>query len=83
MERILQSLRVGPHRVDALEIADEQGGGYVMVLVDGAVAGEPLDAPPTREELLALYARWQARRGRDPSRPAPPRADPIDPAASG
>ena len=62
MERVLQSLRVGPHRLDVLEIADEQGGGYVIVLVDGAVAEEPLDAPPTRDELLALYARWQVRR---------------------
>lgn len=62
MERILQSMHVGPHRVDVLEIADEQGGGYVIVLVDGAVAEAPLDAPPTREELLALYARLRARR---------------------
>jgi hypothetical protein len=47
--------------VDVVECPDDEGGGYVLVLVDDAVITEPpLPEPPTYDEVVRLYARWQS-----------------------
>lgn len=39
----------------------DEGGSYVVVVIDGAqVTDPPLTSPPTFDELVHLYARWQA-----------------------
>ena len=61
MERVLQSHQLGPHRVDVVELADDEGGGLVTILIDDvAVTDPPLEAVPTADELMRIYARWQA-----------------------
>lgn len=59
MDRILQTHRFGPHRVDVVEHADDEGASYV-VAVDGAVVTDPpLEAPPGPEDVVRIYARSQ------------------------
>ena len=61
MERILQTHRVGPHRVDVLEQAGDEGTAYV-VLVDGAIITDPpLEAPPRLEDVVRIYAESQGQ----------------------
>ncbi len=56
MDRILQTHEFGPHRVDVLERADDEGVSYVVV-VDGVVATDPpLPCPPRFEDVVRLYA---------------------------
>ena len=61
MERILETHRFGPHRVDVLERADDEGTSYV-VAVDGAVITDPpLEVPPRLEDVVRIYARSQGQ----------------------
>ncbi|MCU0266018.1 MAG: hypothetical protein MUC45_07865 [Actinomycetia bacterium] len=61
MKRVLESHLFGPHRVDVVENLVDEGGSYVVVVIDGAqVTDPPLTSPPTFDELVHLYARWQA-----------------------
>ena len=63
MEKVLQSHWLGPHRVDVVELADDEGGGLVTILIDDVVVTDPpLEAVPTTDELMRIYARWQAAR---------------------
>jgi hypothetical protein len=61
VERIVQTHRFGPHRVDVLEQAGDEGTDYV-VLVDGAVITDPpLEAPPRLEDVVRIYAESQGQ----------------------
>jgi hypothetical protein len=61
VERILQTHRFGPHRVDVLEQAGDEGTAYV-VLVDGAIITDPpLEAPPRLEDVVRIYAESQGQ----------------------
>jgi hypothetical protein len=61
VERILETHRFGPHRVDVLEHADDEGTSYV-VAVDGAVITDPpLEVPPRPEDVVRIYARSQGQ----------------------
>lgn len=61
VEKILQTHRFGPHRVDVLERAGNEGATYV-VLVDGAVITDPpLETPPRLEDVVRIYADSQGR----------------------
>ncbi len=62
MERILQTLHLGPHQVDVVQLPDDEGGGLVAIVIDGTVVTEPLlDRIPSLDEVMSVYARWQAR----------------------
>ena len=59
MERLLQTHRFGPHRVDVVEHVNDDGTNYV-VLVDGVnVTDPPVEAPPRMEDIMRIYARSQ------------------------
>lgn len=61
MDRVLESHRFGPHRVDVLEHADDEGTSYV-VLVDGAIVTDPpLGVPPRLEDVVRIYAQYQGQ----------------------
>jgi hypothetical protein len=61
MERILETRRFGPHQVDVLERADDEGTAYV-VLVDGAIVTDPpLEGPPRPEDVVRIYAQSQGQ----------------------
>lgn len=63
MERVLQSHRLGPHRVAVVEYVDDEGGGLVVVMIDGVVVTEPpLESAPTADEIMRIYAVWRAGR---------------------
>ena len=56
MERVMQTHRFGPHRVDVVEDVDDESTTY-LVLVDDVIATDPpLDAPPPFEEVVRIYA---------------------------
>ncbi len=60
MDRILQTHRFGPHRIDLVERADDDGATAYCVLVDGAVVTDPpLETIPGLEEIVRIYARSQ------------------------
>jgi hypothetical protein len=64
MDRVLQSHHLGPHRVDVVQYPDDEGGGYVVIVIDGAVVTEPpLERIPSVEELMRIYANWQQGAG--------------------
>lgn len=59
VERLLQTHRFGPHRIDVIEHVDDDGIRY-LVLVDGVVVTDPpLEAPPRMEDVMRIYARSQ------------------------
>ena len=60
MERLVQTHRFGPHRVDVVEHVDDDGTSY-EVLVDGTVVTGPLEASPRMEDLVRIFARSQAQ----------------------
>lgn len=63
MDRILESHTFGPHRVDVIEYPDDEASGLVVVAVDGVpVTDPPLEAIPTMDEVMRIYAAWQAGR---------------------
>lgn len=55
MGRILRTHNFGPHRVTVLELADDDGASY-LVLVDQVVVTDPLPAPPRFEDVVRIYA---------------------------
>lgn len=57
MERILETHRFGPHRVDVLERADDEGTRNVVLVDDAVVTDPPLEVPPTTEDIVRIYAR--------------------------
>jgi hypothetical protein len=58
VNRILQTHRFGPHRVDLLERAD--GATAYCVLVDDVVVTDPpLESIPALEDIVRIYARSQ------------------------
>lgn len=60
MERVLESFDFGPHRVDVVEMPDDEGGAYSVVLADGIVLSEsPLASMPSFEDVVRIYSRWQ------------------------
>ena len=60
MDRILQTHRFGPHRVDLLERADDDGATAYCVLVDDVVVTDPpLESIPAPEDIGRIYARSQ------------------------
>jgi hypothetical protein len=61
MERILQTHRFGPHRVDVVEHLDDDGTENVEVVVDGVVVTDPpLSGVPDFEGIVRIYAGWRA-----------------------
>jgi hypothetical protein len=59
VERVLESHGFGPHRVDVVDCPDDEGEGYLLVLVDGVVITEPpLSSRPSFDEVVRLYAGW-------------------------
>lgn len=59
--RIMERHRFGPHEVLLVEL-DEDDGTMYSVLVDGLPAeDQPLDTPPTFEQIVRLYDRSPAR----------------------
>jgi hypothetical protein len=61
MERILETHDFGPHRVDILERADDEGTSYVVLVDDVIVTDPPLPAPPRLEDVVRIYARSQGQ----------------------
>jgi hypothetical protein len=62
MDRIIETRRFGPHRVDVVEFPDDEGSGLVVVAVDGVVVTEPpLEGRPTLDEVVRIYALWKSR----------------------
>ena len=61
MERILETHDFGPHRVDVLERADDEGTTYVVLVDDVIVTDPPLPAPPRLEDVVRIYARSQGQ----------------------
>ena len=61
MDRVLQSHQFGPHRLDVVDYPDDEGGGLVLVLIDDIVVTDPpLPQEPTVDEIMHIYATWQA-----------------------
>lgn len=61
MDRILETHRFGPHRVDVIDQADDESQRY-LVIVDGVVITDPpLETAPTPEDIVRLYARSQGQ----------------------
>lgn len=61
MERILETHDFGPHRVDILERADDEGTTYVVLVDDAIVTDSPLSAPPSFEDVVRIYAKSQGQ----------------------
>ena len=61
MERILETHDFGPHRVDILERADDEGTSYVVLIDDVIVTDPPLPTPPGLEDVVRIYARSQGQ----------------------
>lgn len=61
VERILETHRFGPHRVDVLERADDEGTSYVVLVDDAIVTDPPLEVPPKLEDVVRIYARSQGQ----------------------
>jgi hypothetical protein len=59
MERILETRHFGPHRVEVLERADDEGTSYVVLVDNAIVTDPPLEVPPTLEDVVRIYARSQ------------------------
>jgi hypothetical protein len=58
VERVLQTHEFGPHRVDILERADDEGTSYVVLVDDIVATDPPLPCPPSFEDVVRLYAAW-------------------------
>lgn len=62
MDRIIETQRLGPHRITVLEYAADEGSMY-SVYVDGMLITEPaLEQAPSREDVVRLYAGAQRAR---------------------
>lgn len=61
MERVIQTHQFGPHRVDVVESMDDEGTAGYIVLADDIVLTDPmLQELPDLEEVVRVYAAWQA-----------------------
>ena len=56
MERILQTHRFGPHRVDVVEDFDDESTTYLFLVDDVIATDPPLEALPPFEEVVRIYA---------------------------
>ncbi len=61
MDRIVESHGFGPHRVDILERADDEGTTYVVLVDDVIVTDPPLSACPRFEDVVRIYAESQGQ----------------------
>jgi hypothetical protein len=60
VDKILQTHWFGPHRVDLLERADDDGATAYCVLIDHVVVTDPpLESIPALEDIVRIYARSQ------------------------
>jgi len=59
MDRLLQTYRFGPHRVDVLEQAGDEETGYVILIDDIVVTETPLPAASQFDDVVHLYAQSQ------------------------
>lgn len=55
MQRIVETHDFGPHRVSVVELEDDDGVTYI-VLVDGARVTDPLPEPPDFEGVVRVYS---------------------------
>jgi hypothetical protein len=63
VDRILETHSFGPHRVDVIEQAGDEGSAFV-VLVDGVVVTDvPMQVPPRFEDVVRIYAQAQDKPG--------------------
>jgi hypothetical protein len=58
--RVLQTYVFGPHVVLVLEQVDDDGLSYLL-LVDGRPVTDPLDTPPSFEDVVRGYAYSQSQ----------------------
>ena len=61
MDRVLQTHRFGPHRVDVLEQAGNEETTYLVLVDDIVVTETPLPAFPRFDDVVRIYARWQRK----------------------
>ena len=61
MEKILETHHFGPHRVDILEHAGDEGTTYVVLVDSVVVTDAPLLLPPQFEDIVRIYARSQGQ----------------------
>jgi hypothetical protein len=61
MEKILETHHFGPHRVDILELADDEGDAYLVLVDEVVVTDPPLPARPRFEDVVRIYARSQGQ----------------------
>ena len=61
MDRILQTHRFGPHRVDVVEQADDEETTYLVLVDDIIVTETPLPALPRFDDVVRIYAHSQAQ----------------------
>ncbi len=60
MERILQTHHFGPHRVDLVELNEDEGvAGYNVLVDEELVTDSPLPHEPSFEDLVRIYAASQ------------------------
>lgn len=60
MERILETHHFGPHRVDVVELNDDEGvAGYSVLVDEEPATGAPLPQAPSFEDVVRIYAAWQ------------------------
>ena len=61
MEKILETHNFGPHQIDILERADDEGTDYVVLVDDVIVTDLPLPMPARFEEIVRIYAESQGQ----------------------
>lgn len=61
MEKVIATYHFGPHRVDVVEDVDDDGReNYIVLVDDRVVTTSPLDATPSMEDVVRIYAEWQS-----------------------
>lgn len=66
MQRLVETHHFGPHRVDVVELLDDDGvAGYAVLVDQETVSDALLTSRPDLEEVVRMYASRQARRGID------------------
>lgn len=63
MERVIRHQRVDGHRVSVVELLDDEGPAYLLVVDDDMVLneGDPLPTAPDTVAVSDLYRRWRQR----------------------
>ena len=65
MTTVIESSRLGPHRIDVVQTIDDDGEEAYLVVVDGVVLPDPLlRSRPRWEQVVRIYAQSQDRAGR-------------------